>query len=283
MVFAEADKDFVDILFSFLTMPIGNIIRLLHKKTLLGCMDKLYESVEKLDNKYFQMEACKTMLLHPLSASGCQGSPVEDLVLRIDDSNPRKFYTCRKPECCINKFKLFSSVQNARCGCGEIMEFEWAWAKKDWKGRSEDGVFVKGAGSFIVTDDLQVMPSTTMAILNVLDKVGIKEGSSVEQITMDFGAEEVLSLLRRSLLSKSPISGICFRAPDHMIDEAEISRNIIRMPNLEEDSAEESKKLKVNFLYANLIIKWYIQKQDLASSISYLASSPFHLDPYLNS
>jgi len=64
---------------------------------------------------------------------------------------------------------------------------------------------------------------------------------------LGFGSQ-VLSLLRRSLLSKSPISGICFRAPDHMIDEAEISQSIIRMPNLEEDSAEESKKLKVKFL-----------------------------------
>ena len=75
------------------------------------------------------------------------------------------------------------------------MDFDGEWTKKDWKSCSEDGVYVKGAGSFIVTDDLQVLPSTTIAILNVLDKLGIKEGSSLEQITRDFGAEEVNTCL----------------------------------------------------------------------------------------
>jgi len=44
VVFAEYDKDFIDILFSFLTLPMGTIARLLDKQSSVGCMDKLYKS-----------------------------------------------------------------------------------------------------------------------------------------------------------------------------------------------------------------------------------------------
>jgi len=43
VVLAESNEDFVDVLLSFLTMPMGTIIRLLGKNSLLGCMTNSYE------------------------------------------------------------------------------------------------------------------------------------------------------------------------------------------------------------------------------------------------
>ncbi|RLM75159.1 hypothetical protein C2845_PM15G20470 [Panicum miliaceum] len=49
VVFAESGKEFVDVLLSFLTLPLGTIVRLLGKESSLGCFDELYKSVESLD------------------------------------------------------------------------------------------------------------------------------------------------------------------------------------------------------------------------------------------
>jgi hypothetical protein len=69
VLFAESDKEFVDVLFSFLTMPLGTIVRLLDKRSQMGCLDEVYKSVEDLSTEYFQTKACKAMLLKPLNAA----------------------------------------------------------------------------------------------------------------------------------------------------------------------------------------------------------------------
>jgi hypothetical protein len=40
VVFAESGKEFVDVLFSFLTLPLGTIVRLLDKQSQAGCLDE---------------------------------------------------------------------------------------------------------------------------------------------------------------------------------------------------------------------------------------------------
>lgn len=63
VVFGESGKEFVDVLLSFLTLPLGTVVRLLGKQSSLGCFDGLYKSVENLDIAHFQIKACKNMLL----------------------------------------------------------------------------------------------------------------------------------------------------------------------------------------------------------------------------
>ena len=88
VVFAESGKEFVDVLLSFLTLPLGTIVRLLGKESSLGCFDELYRSVESLDASHFQTKACRNMLLRPLSAAG---EVCEDLIVRIDDTDTGGF------------------------------------------------------------------------------------------------------------------------------------------------------------------------------------------------
>ncbi|OQU82236.1 hypothetical protein SORBI_3006G200400, partial [Sorghum bicolor] len=85
VVFAESGKDFVDVLFSFLTLPLGTIVRLLGKDSSLGCFDELYKSVERLDASHFQTKACKNMLLRPLNAAGklCENLVIKNLLKQI--------------------------------------------------------------------------------------------------------------------------------------------------------------------------------------------------------
>ncbi|KAF7811362.1 Mitochondrial distribution and morphology protein [Senna tora] len=52
VLFAEASKDFIDFLFNLLRLPIGTVIRLLTKNGMVGCLGKLYESIENLNDTY---------------------------------------------------------------------------------------------------------------------------------------------------------------------------------------------------------------------------------------
>ncbi|KAM1753653.1 hypothetical protein ACFX1X_006235 [Malus domestica] len=69
VIFAEGDSDFIDVLLSFLTIPLGKIVRLSNRSQPLriGCMDNLYGSVENLDLQHFRTAECRDMLLHPRS------------------------------------------------------------------------------------------------------------------------------------------------------------------------------------------------------------------------
>ncbi|CAK8541826.1 unnamed protein product [Lathyrus sativus] len=70
VLFAEAGKSFVDVLFSFLALPLGTIARMVSEKTNIeavrfGCLSSLYESVSDLDEQYLASHACKERLLKP--------------------------------------------------------------------------------------------------------------------------------------------------------------------------------------------------------------------------
>ncbi|KAJ8615561.1 hypothetical protein MRB53_034933 [Persea americana] len=69
VVFAKSSNDFVDVLFSFLTMLMGTIVRLIGKESKMGGITTLYESVKDLDINLLQTNSCKKMLLYPKSAS----------------------------------------------------------------------------------------------------------------------------------------------------------------------------------------------------------------------
>ncbi|MED6119627.1 hypothetical protein PIB30_013259 [Stylosanthes scabra] len=65
VVFAEASKDVVDILFTLLQLPLGTVVKLLTKKAVGGSLGMLYSSVEKLDCSYMQPNTSKNLLLDP--------------------------------------------------------------------------------------------------------------------------------------------------------------------------------------------------------------------------
>ncbi|CAL8155979.1 unnamed protein product [Prunus armeniaca] len=65
VLFAKASKDFVDFLFTLLSLPVGIVIRLLSKKRMVGCLGKLYGNLENLNDTYLQPNLNKDVLLKP--------------------------------------------------------------------------------------------------------------------------------------------------------------------------------------------------------------------------
>jgi hypothetical protein len=67
VLYAEACKDVIviDFLFSFLTLPIGTVIKILSKGSMVGSVGNLYGSVEELDETYVCSARAKQAFLTP--------------------------------------------------------------------------------------------------------------------------------------------------------------------------------------------------------------------------
>ncbi|OEL23144.1 hypothetical protein BAE44_0015838 [Dichanthelium oligosanthes] len=210
VVFAESGKEFVDVLLSFLTLPLGTIVRLLGKESSLGCFDELYKSVESLDASHFQTKACRNMLLRPLSAAG---TLYEDLVVRIDDTNHRRIWVCSQRECFTDTF-YYSSVPDVPCQQrGRSLDLSWYWLDRGG-GVKDDGVFVRGGISYATTDNLQVVPADTDNLMFVLRGMGIEDVTMLEEKTLEFGLEEIKILLKQMLKSDKPLTDLLFGPSD---------------------------------------------------------------------
>ncbi|KAJ4884293.1 hypothetical protein Rs2_34386 [Raphanus sativus] len=98
VVLAEAEQDFVDVLLSLLTLPMGNVARLLENhKTFPGvlqCYKNLNKSVADMDRSlqnYVETEACKTMLMDLRSTKDIHR---RRLKMDMSYTYPTKFFMC---------------------------------------------------------------------------------------------------------------------------------------------------------------------------------------------
>ncbi|KAF3454605.1 hypothetical protein FNV43_RR05053 [Rhamnella rubrinervis] len=293
VIFAEADDDLVDILFSFLTIPIGTIIRLARNKSVvgmvgMGCMNNLYTSAENIDDKFFKSRAFKLMLLTPryYAQSHCK-----NLKLKMDNETP-KYCGCSL-ECITSKYKLLSHYRGALCKCGE--EMDCGISEKRSKPSSftskDGGVFVKlGMTKFIVSDDLQVMPMSTAASLSLFSKLGIKDCSGIEERIFNVKVDEVLNLLISSLVSSTPLTEtllkhkpvpelnignlflrkpIEYQAENKKNSEGKITVKLMVSKSKKKVCYAEAKKDFVNLLFSFLTVPLgHIAKQNCKGSLS---------------
>lgn len=181
VVLAEAGKDFVDILFSFLTLPMGTVARLLenHRKSQtvsVGCFSNLYRSVEDLGIHYFETEACKQMLLYPRSTKDLQ---CKSLKLNINLTEGDKYFKCPSAYC-----KLCSNFRTTRCRCGSSMNEEVLVPEVKVVDNIQNGVF-------IITDDLEVTVKSTGLVLEKLRSLGCTHVSKLGEKFVGIGSKEV--------------------------------------------------------------------------------------------
>lgn len=192
VLFAESDKDFVDVLFSFLTLPLGTIVRLLGKQSGVGCLDEVYKSVESLRVDHFQTKACKSMLLSPLNAAASQCG---QLKIRVDDTNPRKFGICLNPKCYIDSYISVPDAVCKNCSWGLTFAEHTQIVHSTSVGYDGNEGFVKSGLKLIVTDDLQVAPASTSIVFSLLDKFSLHDESNVEEKLLELNSSKVSSFL----------------------------------------------------------------------------------------
>ncbi|KAK2972217.1 hypothetical protein RJ640_014275 [Escallonia rubra] len=217
VLFAEAGEEFVDVLLSFLTPPLGTIVRLLSmpsdsSQLKFGSLSTLYQSVSALQTKHFWTKVGKDMLLNPRNSAAAQ---CQKLKIDIDDTARTKYFMC--PDMLNNKHAgspLLSTLEDVKCTCGSLMNTQMELVASDVRlQESTSGVFVTETASFIITDDLQIMPNLLGTTVALLSTHGKTDRNVPEQRTLKMGVEEVLNLLRGSLLSKTPLTDLVRQGP----------------------------------------------------------------------
>ncbi|XP_010490603.1 PREDICTED: uncharacterized protein LOC104768354 [Camelina sativa] len=205
---AEADRDFVDVLFSFLTLPMGTIVRLIekHRKSeSIGCFSNLYNSVADVGVDNFETEACQEMLLNPRSVKGIHCKRLKLNINPVDDLN---YFKCSSFSDC----NVCSKFSGSECVCGELMDQKIELSEEDQLAsggsirNGVDGVFVKGRSSFIITDDFLVSVGSTGLVLKTLNRLGCSDVSKLGEQFLDVGLQEILTLLENMIFSNTPLT-----------------------------------------------------------------------------
>ncbi|CDY10482.1 BnaCnng03830D [Brassica napus] len=203
VVLAEACRDFIDVLFSLMTLPMGTIAGLLkkHKKSEIGCLSNLYQSVADMSIDNFMTGACKQMLLNPRSVKEAY---CKRLKLNLNPTDDHlKYFKCPSFSSC----NMCSDFSGSDCACGRLMIDEIELTEEEDEIQNDvDGVFVSGRSSFIITDDLKVSVDSTGLVLKTLNSLGCSDVSNLGEQLLDIGLNEMMHLLECVFSSNTPLT-----------------------------------------------------------------------------
>ncbi|KAH6788976.1 hypothetical protein C2S51_003982 [Perilla frutescens var. frutescens] len=205
VLFAEANSDFIDVLLSFLTLPLGRLVTKL--PTAVGSLNTLYSGLSNLDNSHFCVGGAKQMLVSPKSSFEDE---CRRLKLDITDSQPtRSYFLCQDRNCPYSgstDISLYSDI--AICSCGKPLNREMRVAAGNVS--DGDGVFTINPLSFLVTDDLRIAPIVT-GFLQTLNNLGITDTEGAELQSLSFGMLEIKELLKLSIFSATPLTDLVIK------------------------------------------------------------------------
>ncbi|XP_073034727.1 uncharacterized protein [Primulina eburnea] len=245
VLYAEIDSNFADVLLSFLTLPLGTIVRLLIKHygnnaPILGSLNSLYASLLNLDSSHFSSEAGKLMLLNPRNSLETE---CRKLKLQIDDTPPVQYFVCGNWTCA-------SMYYSVKCLCPNSANTMTRTDLEIEEQSDDESVFTEKTSSFLLLDNLQIRTNTLASFFQILKSNGIKDTNALEERTLIVGLKEVnlcniellvflpplcfitfvffiyicshqiMELLKGSLLSKTPITDMV-----HLISSATATCN----------------------------------------------------------
>ncbi|GFP79549.1 hypothetical protein PHJA_000098400 [Phtheirospermum japonicum] len=203
VLFAEADSDFTDVLLSFLTLPLGKIARVLDKQygdeaPVFGSLTTLYKGLANLDSAHFWTEGGKQMLLDPRSS--------------FHDTQPIKYFSCENMTCKTSRLTMSIGMYygTAICrNCGEQLKREIPVRDSASQAADGDGgVFTISLATFVISDDLQILPNVTASVVQILSYLGISDVEGAVVRNVSFGINEIKDLLKWSLLSRTPLTNL---------------------------------------------------------------------------
>ncbi|CAN6696079.1 unnamed protein product [Malus baccata var. baccata] len=180
--YAEAGEDFVNLLFSFLTLPLGFVTKQIQDGSLKGCIDQLYWSVQDLNAQYLKSNHHKEMLLNPKLVPGfCYNS-----LLGIEEAS---YYYLG------SGLTTDSSLIHSNRSL-ESFKIEPTDHNSSVRG------FLKGPAIFTVTDNLVIRPISTIFELSVLDELNVPF-TDIEERVMLMGKKLFLDNSKGSNLYES--------------------------------------------------------------------------------
>ncbi|CAN1269403.1 hypothetical protein LINPERPRIM_LOCUS13569 [Linum perenne] len=219
VLFAEAGKEFVDFLFTLLSLPLGTVIKLLSKNKMVGCLGNLYQSIEDLSDNFIQPSSNKNAVLNPKVQSST--TDINPLLIGCDSnakSAARKVYLCSYCQ----RSRHYSDdpqVSCPRCHCRMDYEpyFVGATPAANNRGggvlnQKNEGGFVKDAVTYMVMDNLEVKPMSAISSITLLNRFNVQQVGALEERVIEIGMDEGLKLLKASLQSRTVLTNVFLRA-----------------------------------------------------------------------
>lgn len=167
ILYAQGDQDFVDLLLSFLTFPLGALRCILGENSSLGSIDTLYNSIVNLEeNKFLLSKEAKNRLVSPYGY--LQFRSMKLGLSRPEDTGR---YYCYYPQVSckqsINNDPCFISEEFSR-DIKKSREVKLVYTESDTASRKG---FVKGPAMYLVTDDLILAPSSPISALHLINRL----------------------------------------------------------------------------------------------------------------
>ncbi|KAG8391022.1 hypothetical protein BUALT_Bualt01G0144800 [Buddleja alternifolia] len=207
VLFAETDKNCVDFLFHILSLPVATVISLLKNEGLVGSLANIYESLQNLHHSYIQPNQSKDTLLKPVPAySAPLTLLLNDAPTTTRKTDQKKFYKCSY---CSASY--VTEDPTAVCpSCSRKMSMSMSYVAPPAPGPSSgsEGGFVKGVVTYMVLDDLSVMPLSSISSITLLNKFNVKDVSALEEKVVTLGMNEAVKLLKASLQSKKVLTDV---------------------------------------------------------------------------
>ncbi|KAJ3697428.1 hypothetical protein LUZ61_001133 [Rhynchospora tenuis] len=194
VLLAEAGKEVVDFLFSLMALPLGSLIELISKESMVGSLGCTFASIEQLDAGYFLFGTQnKTRLIQSKIYSDSNSSS-------SSLSNPAKPTTfdcfhCRQRGNYSDRTATFYGFPCEFCSPATYSE------------QTRTG-YVRGSITYSVMDDLSVQPMSPTSTIALLNKLGLKDFSLLEERTVYMTADEALELVKTSLSSKNVLTDV---------------------------------------------------------------------------
>ncbi|XP_058188611.1 uncharacterized protein LOC131306407 [Rhododendron vialii] len=180
-LYAEVEENFVNLLYSFFSFPIGYIFKKFPYLSFKGCLGNLYKSVQDFDvNKFYKSEEMKSILLDPKLAPG---TSYDNKLIGIEVGNLSwsTLSSLFKIECI--HLSSESPPQEVKIG----------------------GRLVKGPSMFMVTDSLSIEPLSPISGISLINRLKVPL-SDIQELEVNMGEEETLRLLVASLVSRSALT-----------------------------------------------------------------------------
>ncbi|CAI0426396.1 unnamed protein product [Linum tenue] len=214
VLFAEAGKEFVDFLFALFSLPLGSVTKLLSTDNMVGCLGNLYKSIEDLSVDFIQPTQSKVTILNPkfLSCPAMNNTLLLPNHENNESAAKRKIYLCNS----FTRREIFvTDNPQAICRhCNQAMSYEAKFidaAPKnvaEIENSEEDGGFVKGVVIYMVMDNLEVRPFSTISTITLLNEFDIGEVGSLQEKVVELGMAEGLKVLKASLHTKTVLTTV---------------------------------------------------------------------------
>ncbi|KAL7147762.1 hypothetical protein ABFS83_06G128700 [Erythranthe nasuta] len=253
VLFAEVDSDFAEVVLSFLTLPLGTIVRVLMKHygdkdatpVNIGSLTTLYDGLSNLDGINVRNTLRKSRLLNPVSSF--EGE-CRKLKLDISDPLTARYFSCPDWNCTHRWSKVaMRGDTTGTCVCGKMKNKSVCLDESETAVHGSGGVFTIKTTSFLISDDLRMVPNLAVGFVQTLRNLGITDTKGAEQRNVTFGFNEVMDLLKGSLTSRTPLTDLILNKTKVYDDFARLKYEA-GISFQEKESLEATKKMNLRLV-----------------------------------